>query len=103
MLRFWRLSTIEYLGFIYGMIKDLKKYFQYEEDELEVDNEYLEILKKKHKDKGENVEFHVSNRERVQAGLTKGWDYYYKIDDNKRKKYILKFKNGQIILAKFNK
>lgn len=91
---------VEYLGLIYGIIKDIKEYFKYVESEKMVDNSYVEQLKKKHESDGENISFYWSDEDKLEVRKAKGWDYYYQVDKNKKKKFILKNKTGQILIAK---
>lgn len=90
---------IEWLGFIYGIFKDLKKYHTYEDGTKKVNAEYVEYLKKKLKESGENFRFYWSNEEEVEARKVKGWDCYYQIDEKKKKKYLLLNKSDQILMA----
>ncbi|MGE3920069.1 MAG: hypothetical protein AB7F64_03835 [Gammaproteobacteria bacterium] len=91
---------IEYLGFVYGIIKDLKEYFTYQEDVKLIDNEYAKHLENQEKTNGNNIEFHWSDEDKVSIRKTKGWDYYYEIDKKQRKKFILKNKANKILIAK---
>lgn len=94
---------VEYLGLLYGIIKDIKEYFTYEESEKLIDQEYVDQLKMKHKDNGEDVDFRWSAEDKMEARKAKGWECYYQIDRSRKKKFVLKNKSGKILIAKPNK
>ena len=91
---------VEYLGFLYRIIKDIKEFFTYKEDEKKIDDKYVEQLKKQHQDKGEDIDFRWSKEDKIEARKADGWDYYYQSDNSKKKKFILKNTNGQILIAR---
>ena len=94
---------IELLGLLYGIAKDLKSYQTYEEKDKIIDQRRLTQIEKAHEEKGDMIEFRISDPDKIEGIKQNGWDYYYEIDEDKKTKSLLKMKNGQIIIARQKK
>lgn len=94
---------IEIAKLIYGIAKDVYEYNSYKKDSKLIDNARLEQIKEKLRKDGIYMKFYWSDEEKIEARRQDGWDYYYEIDKENKTQWILRQKNGQILIAKKSK
>ena len=77
---------IEYAGFLYGFLKDLKKFLSFEDEDKLVEMSWLK--KSVFGDALENSGFDLrwTKPEKIETRILEGYQTLYEIDDKARKK-----------------
>lgn len=95
---------IEWLGFIYGLGKDVanyhKKSSEWEEEEKLVDSSWPEKSGLTTEAAKNRLELRWSAPEKVEKRRFDGWEEVYSIEEEKRTKYRLVQKNGAVLIGR---
>lgn len=95
---------IEYLGFLYSLCKDIKKFFiskyKYKDDVKTVDDEYVKKFILKDKDPGNYLHFSWCYEDKIEIKKADGYDYHYSFDEKEKKRFIFKNKDGLYLIVK---
>jgi hypothetical protein len=77
-------SMIEYLGFIYGVAKDIKDYFKWEEESKVVDREWLEKSGFGKEMENQGFKLYWSRLEKIESRKLDGYEVIFEVDKIKR-------------------
>ena len=93
---------IEWLGYIYGIAKDIKDYLQYVEEDKLVDFTWpvKSGFEKKWKQKGYQLRW--SRPDKIESRRFDGWEVLYEVDQIKRVRHRLILKDGMVLIGKLN-
>ena len=79
-----RLNMIEILGLLYGLGRDLKKYFDWKVEDKLVDRQWLDLSGFKDNMEREGYIVSWSADDKVNSRLLSGYEIVYEIDKSKR-------------------
>lgn len=95
---------IEWLGFVYGLGKDLagyiKKSSEWEEEEKLVDSSWPEKSGLTEEAAKTGLKLRWSAPDKVESRKFDGWEEMYSIDEEKQTKYRLVQKNGSVLIGR---
>ena len=94
---------IEYLGFFYGLAKDVKDYLSWEEEVKMVDREWLEVSKFGDFLSDLGYKLRWAKPERVSTLAFKGYEVMYEIDTSKRVRMKIERPSGDSCLVLLGK
>jgi len=91
---------IEYAGFLYGFLKDLKKFLSFEEEDKLVEMSWLK--KSGFGDAAQKSGFDLrwTKPEKIETRILDGYQTLYEIDDKARKKRRIVLKDGLVLMGK---
>ncbi len=93
---------IEWLGFIYGIAKDLKDYLEYKEEDKLVDSSWLEKSGFDQEWKRKGYQLRWSRPEKVPSRRYDGWEVLYEVDKTKHVRRRIILKDASILIGKLN-
>jgi hypothetical protein len=94
---------IEWLGFLYGIAKDLKDYLEYEEGDKLVDMNWIEKSGFHQKCKEKGYELRWSRSDKVETGILEGWEVLYEVDKIKRIRRRIVLRDGMVLIGKLRR
>lgn len=80
---------IEWLGFLYGLTKDLNKYLKWTEESKLVNTTWLGKSGFKTQMEQEGFKLRWSRPENIESRRLDGWEIVYQVDKSKRIRYRL--------------
>ena len=86
---------IELLGLFYGITKDIKDYFSWDEEAKLVDREWLEKSGFRRLMEEKGYKLYWSKPEKVETMKLDGWEIIYEIDKTKHIKRRIKWTGGR--------
>ena len=91
---------IDLLGFIYGLAKDLKEYFEWSEEDKLVDMKWLENsgFGNMWKQKGYTLSW--SRPDKIASRMLDGWNIIFEIDKPKRIRRRIVLRDGMVLIGK---
>lgn len=96
-------KMIEYLGFAYGLAKDVFDYLKWAKEEKIVDREWLEKSGFGEHMENQGFKLYWSKRHKIETRKLEGWEILYEIDKLKRVQRSIKRTSGKdslILLGK---
>ena len=93
---------IEWLGYIYGIAKDIKDYLQYVEEDKLVDFTWPEKSGFEEKWKQKGYQLRWSRPDKIESRRFDGWEVLYEVDHIKRVRHRLILKDGMVLIGKLN-
>lgn len=91
---------IEWLGFFYGLAKDLGNYLKYQEETKLVDGVWLKESGFQDHAEQKGFELKWSRPDKVQSKLLNGWEIMYEVDKLKRVRRRIERRDGNTLIGK---
>jgi hypothetical protein len=91
---------IDLLGFMYGLAKDLKEYFEWDEEDKLVDMNWLEDSGFGNNWRQKGYELKWSRPDRLASRMLDGWDIIFEIDKYKRIRRRLILRDGMVLIGR---
>ena len=93
---------LEYLGFLYALAKDLKKYLEWKEETKLVSSDWLEKSGFRKEAEKNGISLRWSKPDKVESRLLDGYEIMYEVDSSKSVRRKLVLKDGLILIGKRN-
>lgn len=91
---------LEWLGFIYGIAKDLKDYLEYEETDKLVDPDWIDKSGFAEKWSEKGYELRWSRPDKIESRRLEGWEVLYEIDKIKRLRRRIVLRDSMVLIGK---
>lgn len=91
---------LEWLGFVYGIAKDLKDYLEYEEEDKLVDPSWPENSSFDEKWKQKGYQLRWSRPDKIESRRLEGWEVLYEVDKIKRVRRRIVLRDGMVLIGK---
>jgi hypothetical protein len=92
----------EYLGLLYALAKDLKKYLEWKEETKLVSSDWIEKSGFRREAENNGILLRWSRPDKVESRILDGYEVMYEIDRSKRVRRKLVLKDGLVLLGKCN-
>lgn len=91
---------LEWLGFIYGIAKDLKDYLEFEETDKLVAPDWIKKsgFAEKWSDKGYKLRW--ERPDKIESRRLEGWEVLYEVDKIKRLRRRIVLRDGMVLIGK---
>jgi len=91
---------LEWLGFIYGIAKDLKDYLKYAEEDKLVDLSWTEKSGFSAKWEQKGYEVRWSRPDKIESRRLEGWEVLYEVYKIKRVRRRMVSRDGMVLIGK---
>jgi hypothetical protein len=91
---------IELAGLLYTVLKDLKDYLKFDQEDKVISSEWLSKSGFKEKAEKEGFKLYGSRPEKIAERELEGYEVMFEIDPAKKKRYRLVYKDGTVLLGK---
>ena len=91
---------LEWLGFLYGVAKDLKDYFGYEEEDKLVDINWPEKSGFDEKWKQKGYKLRWERTDKIESRRLDGWEILYEVDKINRVRRRIVLRDGMVLIGK---